>query len=124
MPSNSTSTFGAESPVTFTVMVTNNGSVTESYVPQVYPLQRVSHISQPVKQLVAFMRVYLDLGESRVFSMKPEVERYLKILNRRYEWEVEKGEYTITLLANGGIVTDTGVNVTMRCGLGELASTR
>lgn len=121
LPDNSTTTFGADSTIAFTVSVTNNGIMAGSYVPQVYLLQRVSQISQPVKQLVAFTRVYLEPGETKVVTMDLEVDRYLKILNRKYEWEVEKGEYTFALLENGGMFANTGVNVTMRCS-GNVAS--
>ena len=34
---------------------------------------------------------------------------------RRYEWEVEKGDYTFALLENGGMDVDTGRNVTLKC---------
>ena len=109
------STFGANDTITFQVEVTNTGAREGSYVAQVYLLGRVSQITQPVKQLVAFKRVYLDVGEMQTVQMELEVDRYLRILNRRYEWEVEKGEYVFALLEHGGMLADTGVNVTMSC---------
>ena len=109
------STFSAGDTITFTVTVKNTGAVSGSYVPQVYLLGRISTITQPVKQLVAFSRVYLDAGDSIETQMELEVDRYLRILNRRYEWEVEKGEYTFALLENGGMFADTSVNRTMIC---------
>jgi hypothetical protein len=112
---NNKSTFLARDTITFSVNVKNSGAVEGSYVPQVYLLQRVSKIVQPVKQLVAFSRVYLDPGETTTVRMDLEVDRYLKILNRRYEWELEKGDYTFALLENGGMFVDTSINVTLRC---------
>lgn len=113
--SSSGQTFSAASNISFSVKVENTGAMAGSYVAQVYLLQRVSKISQPVRQLVAFKRVYLEKGGSKVVTMDLDVGRYLKILNRKYEWEVEKGEYTFALLENGGIFANTDKNVTMRC---------
>jgi hypothetical protein len=109
------SSFSTGDTITFSRTVKNTGPVDGSYVPQVYLLGRVSQITQPVKQLVAFSRVYLKPGESVNVQMDLEVDRYLKILNRKYEWELEKGYYTFALLENGGAFADSSVNVTMHC---------
>jgi hypothetical protein len=95
--------------------VQNIGTVAGSYVPQVYLLQRVSAITQPLKQLVAFKRVYLDVGESQTVVMDLEVDRYLPILDRNYQWALEEGEYTFALLENSAHDADTGTNVTITC---------
>ena len=107
------STFKAGDTITFSVDVHNNGTLSGSYVAQVYLLQRVSSISRPVKQLVAFNRVYLDAGSSTTATMDLEVNRFLPILNRQYEWELEKGDYTFALLEHSGHDADTTTNVTM-----------
>ncbi|KUI67083.1 Xylan 1,4-beta-xylosidase [Cytospora mali] len=119
------SDFGVSSPqaanfttgdvITFSVNVRNNGTVDGSYVAQVYLLARVSSIVQPVKQLVVFQRVYLGAGEETVVNMELDVNRYLTVINRLDEWELEKGQYTFALLEHGGDAADTGVNVTMTC---------
>jgi len=109
----SNSTFGPKSTISFHLPVHNTGPVAGSYVPQIYLLQRVSSISQPVKQLVAFTRVYLDAGEQTVASMELDVDRYLKILNRKYEWDVEAGDYTFALQESGSAFADTSNNVTL-----------
>lgn len=107
--------FGSKSNITFSVEVTNSGNVAGSYVPQVYLLGRVSSIVRPVKQLVAFTRVYLSAGESREVILDLEVSRYLPILDRKYEWTVELGDYTFALLEHGGSDADTSTNVTLTC---------
>ncbi|KAJ5641997.1 beta-glucosidase [Penicillium lividum] len=109
------SIFGRTSNITFSVQVTNSGSIAGSFVLQVYLLGRVSSIVRPVKQLVAFARVYLSAGESRTVTMDLEVSRYLPILDRKYEWTVELGDYTFALLENGGSDGDTSVNITLTC---------
>ncbi|PTB61683.1 glycoside hydrolase family 3 protein [Trichoderma citrinoviride] len=107
--------FGTGDWINFSVTVQNTGSVAGSYVAQVYLLGRVSTITQPVKQLVGFQRVYLDAGEKKTVDIELEVDRYLKILNRKYEWELEKGSYTFALLEHGGSNADTSKNVTLEC---------
>ncbi len=47
--------------------------------------------------------------------MELEVDRYLRIINRRYEWELERGEYVFALLEHGGPDANTETNVTMFC---------
>lgn len=107
-------TFTSGDTITFSVDVKNNGTVDGSYVAQVYLLGRYSSIVQPVKQLVAFQRVYLGVGEETTVDLDLDVDRYLTIINRWDEWEVEKGEYTFAVLEHGGDAADTGLNVTMR----------
>ncbi|KAK7453331.1 hypothetical protein VKT23_012010 [Stygiomarasmius scandens] len=118
-------TFSSGDTITFRVTVTNQDTMSGSYVAQVYLLPRVSNIVRPVRQLVAFKRVYLDAGDSRDIEMSLDVDEFLPIVNRKYEWELERGEYTFALLENGGsgmeegmearMGTGTGVNVTMVC---------
>lgn len=108
------STFTSGDIINFSVSVKNNGTVDGSYVAQAYVLGRTSSIVQPVKQLVAFQRVYLGAGEETTVSMDLDVDRYLTIINRWDEWELEKGEYTFALLEHGGDAADTGLNITMR----------
>jgi hypothetical protein len=107
--------FGSGDWITFSVTVKNTGSVAGSYVAQVYLLGRVSTITQPVKQLVGFQRVYLEAGQKKTANIQLEVDRYLKIINRKDEWELEKGSYTFALLEHGGSNADTSKNVTLQC---------
>lgn len=110
----SSSTFTSGDNIQFSVNIKNNGTVDGSYVAQVYLLGRTSSIVQPVKQLVAFQRVYSGAGEETTVTLELDVDRYLTIINRWDEWELEKGEYTFALLEHGGDSADTGLNVTMR----------
>lgn len=109
-----TNTFTTGDVITFTAKVKNTGNIEGSYVAQVYLLGRVSSIVQPVKQLVAFQRVYLGAGEEIVVRMELEVDRYLPIINRWDQWELEKGEYVFAILDHGGDAADTGRNVTLK----------
>lgn len=106
--------FTAGDTINFSVTLRNSGLVSGSHVVQVYALARVSSIVQPVRQLVAFQRVDVAAGEEAVISMDLDADRYLTILNRKNEWELEKGLYTFALLDHGGD-TDTAMNVTLNC---------
>ncbi|KAI1752867.1 glycoside hydrolase family 3 protein [Xylaria castorea] len=108
------SEFKSGDTIRFVAHVKNTGSVEGSYVAQVYSLSRVSSIVQPVRQLIAFKREYINPGKEAVIEMELDIDRYLTILNRQYEWELEKGAYTFALLEHGGS-TDSSLNVTMRC---------
>lgn len=106
-------TFSSASIIRFSVTLQNTGAMGGSYVAQVYLLQRVSSVSRPVKQLVGFERVYLEVMETQTVTIELDVDRYLPILNRKYEWEIEKGDYTFALLENGGMFANTEMNVTI-----------
>ena len=72
-----------------------------------------------VKQLVAFDRLYLDAGGSVVAALELDVARYLAILNRRYVWEVERGEYVFALMDDAGEGCDEGKCWDEVCGVGD-----
>ncbi|KAI0096245.1 glycoside hydrolase family 3 protein [Nemania sp. FL0031] len=108
------SEFKSGDVIHFSVRVKNVGVVEGSYVAQVYSLSRVSSIVQPVKQLVAFKREYIGPGQEVTIEMQLDVDRYLTVLNRQYNWELERGSYTFALLEHGGD-TDSSLNITMHC---------
>lgn len=110
-----TSTFTSGDVITFSATVCNNGTADGSYVAQVYLLSRVSSTSQPVRQLVAFARVYLAAGEETTVEMELEADRYLAVIDRWDEWTLEKGGYTFALMEHGGDGASAGMNVTLTC---------
>jgi hypothetical protein len=111
--------FTANDTIVFEADVINTGSRSGSFVVQIYLLQRVSQITQPLQQLVAFQRVYVEPGQKVTARMELEVGRYLRMLDRRYEWVVGKGKYVFAMLDNGGWDalwnSNVGGNVTMVC---------
>ncbi|KAJ7466808.1 glycoside hydrolase family 3 protein [Mycena galericulata] len=110
------SSFSSGDTIPFEVTVTNTGDVAGSYVAQVYLLRRdVSTVTLAVKQLVAFSRVYLAAGERQTVAMSLEVDRFLQIVNREYEWELQTGDYTFALLEHSGFLASTATNVTLTC---------
>ncbi|CAG8961854.1 hypothetical protein HYFRA_00014045 [Hymenoscyphus fraxineus] len=112
----SSTSFSEGSIITFSVTIANNGTFAGSYTPQVYLLKpNRSATTQAEKKLVAFTRVYLAAGTSTVVKMELEVDRYLPIVNRKWEWELEKGDYVFALLEDSRWNANTSVNVTMTC---------
>ncbi|ETS87430.1 hypothetical protein PFICI_01258 [Pestalotiopsis fici W106-1] len=101
--------------INFSAKVKNTGSLAGSHVLQVYLLGRISSIVQPTQQLVAFDRIYLDAGEEKTVSLVVDADRYLRILNRWDQWELEKGLYTFALLEHGGGTANTTASVTLQC---------
>ncbi|KAJ7210633.1 glycoside hydrolase family 3 protein [Mycena haematopus] len=108
-------TFSAGETINFRATVKNEGPMAGSYVLQVYLLVRVSTVTRPLQQLVAFDRVYLDVGESATVVIPLEVDRYLPIVNRRYQWELELGNYVFALMERSGFDADKSMNLTMTC---------
>ena len=107
-------TFGTGDTIVFEIEVANTGDVEGSYVAQVYLLGRVSTIAQPVRQLMAFQRVYLKVGEKRIVRMELEADRHLPILDRNWEWELERGSYTFALLEDASPLLNQGINNTLK----------
>lgn len=107
--------FSSGDMLTFSISIANTGSIAGSYVIQVYLLGRVSQVTQPMRQLVAFQRVYVAPKQNATASLQVDVDRYLKIRNRQDEWELEKGAYTFALLDNSGSDLTRGLNITLQC---------
>jgi hypothetical protein len=113
--SSASSTFSDGDTIIFTVDVINNSTIAGSYVAQVYLLNRVSTITQPQKQLMAFKRVNIEAQGVVTVTMELEVDRYLPIMNYKWDWELEKGKYTFALLENSAYDVDLNTNVTLDC---------
>jgi len=47
--------------------------------------------------------------------MELEVDRYLPIVDRSYDWVLEEGSYTFALMEHSGWDADKSVNVTLEC---------
>lgn len=111
----SVSQFSSGDKLSFSVSIANTGSIAGSHVVQVYLLGRISQVTQPMRQLVAFQRVYIAAKQNATVSLQLDVDRYLRILNRQEEWELEKGTYTFALLENSASDLATGLNITLQC---------
>lgn len=64
---------------------------------------------------MGFTRVYLEPGEEREVSIELEVDRYLPVLDREWEWVLEKGEYVFVLAEHGGLDAEVSGEARLVC---------
>jgi len=96
-----------EKEVTFTI--TNTGKVDGAEVAQVYVGAKNGQVFRPKKELKGFTKVFLKAGESKTVSvaLDDKAFRYFNVKTDR--WEVEGGEYTISVAASVSDVKLTAV---------------
>ncbi|MBO5635844.1 MAG: fibronectin type III-like domain-contianing protein [Bacteroidales bacterium] len=78
------------------INVTNEGPYDGAEVVQLYVRDEYASVTRPVKELKAFRRVFLKVGESAevTFAITPEMLQCFGADNR---WSVEPGEFTILI---------------------------
>ncbi len=78
------------------VNLTNEGPYDGAEVVQLYVRDEYASVTRPVKELKAFKRVFLKVGESAevAFAITPEMLQCFGADNR---WSVEPGEFTILI---------------------------
>jgi beta-glucosidase len=76
--------------------ITNTGQRDGDEVAQLYVHQETASVVTPVKALKGFLRIHLQPAESKtgIFHLK---RSNLAVWNASQEWQVEPGEYTITV---------------------------
>ena len=78
------------------ISVTNEGPYDGAEVVQLYVRDEYASVTRPVKELKAFRRVFLKVGESAevTFAITPEM---LQCFGADNHWSVEPGEFTILI---------------------------
>ena len=82
-----------------TVDVKNIGKVKGDEVVQLYVNDKFSSIITPLKELKGFERITLDVGETKAVEFTLDFDSF-KLLNKNFEWVVEKGEFEILVGAS------------------------
>lgn len=77
-----------------TVEVSNLGDMEAEEVVQIYVEDLQSSIVTPRKLLKAFKRIKLQAGEKKTVCLSLDYDSF-KLLNRKYEWVVEPGDFMI-----------------------------
>ncbi|NTS43967.1 beta-glucosidase BglX [Flavisolibacter sp. BT320] len=90
----SSSTMTATQPITATVKVTNTGNFDGEEVVQLYIWDQVASVTQPVKKLKGFQKIFLKKGESRDVTFRITTEE-LKFFNSNLKWVAEPGDFTL-----------------------------
>ncbi|MBE6661552.1 MAG: beta-glucosidase [Ruminococcaceae bacterium] len=93
---------------TVSVDVSNVGECDGDEVVQLYVRDIVSSIVTPDRELRAFQRVHVPQGESRTVELKLDFDSF-KLLNRRYEWVVEPGDFELLIGASSVDIRKTAI---------------
>ena len=87
------STVGADETVTFTIPVTNTGSVAGAEVVQLYISDPKCSVMRPAKELKGFAKVYLQPGETRDVSITIDKDALSYFDAGLHEWVAEPGQF-------------------------------
>ncbi len=98
-------TISPAQPVTIKLTVTNSGNFDGEETVQLYIRDMVATVTQPVKELKKFQKVYLKKGESKEISFSLTTED-LKYVNSDLKWVYDPGAFKIFA---GGNSRDVGV---------------
>jgi beta-glucosidase len=82
--------------ITATVTVTNTGNFDGEEVVQLYIVDPVASVTQPVKKLKGFQKIFLKKGESRQVSFVISAEE-LKFFNGDLKWVAEPGDFKVQI---------------------------
>ncbi len=95
----STPTISPDQPVTVKLTVTNSGNFDGEETAQLYIRDMVATVTQPVKELKKFQKVYLKKGESKEISFTLNTED-LKYVNSDLKWVYDPGAFKIFVGGN------------------------
>lgn len=95
----SSQTLTADSSITATVTLTNNGQRDGAEVVQLYIHDLVGSSTRPVRELRGFQKVFLKAGESRqiTFQITPDLLRYY---NYELQHVAEPGDFDVMIGGN------------------------
>ena len=82
-----------------TADVKNIGDVAGDEVVQLYINDKVSSVITPFKELKGFERISLEAGQEKTIEFMLDFDSF-KLLNKSFEWVVEKGEFEILVGAS------------------------
>jgi len=106
----SSSTIQAGQNFTASVTITNTGNYDGEEVVQLYVYDLVASVTQPVKKLKAFQKIFLRKGESREVSFPITMED-LKFFNSDLKWVAEPGEFRIYIGPNSDTVNGASLQL-------------
>ncbi len=91
--------------ITATVTVNNTGNYDGEEVVQMYIVDPVASITQPIKKLKGFQKIFLKKGESKEvsFTITPEE---LKFFNGDLKWIAEPGEFRVQIGTSSDLVKE------------------
>jgi beta-glucosidase len=90
-----------DATITVRATVSNTGLRAGTLVPQLYLTDPVASVTRPVRQLIAFTRVGLDAGETRVVEFQVHTDM-TSFTGRDLRRRVEPGGITLTVAQSAG----------------------
>jgi beta-glucosidase len=91
--------------ITATVTVSNTGNFDGEEVVQMYIVDPVASVTQPVKKLKCFQKIFLRKGESRQVSFTISAEE-LKFYNSDLKRIAEPGDFKVQVGTNSNDVKE------------------
>jgi beta-glucosidase len=91
--------------ITASVTVTNTGNYDGEEVVQLYIVDPVASIAQPVKKLKGFQKIVLKKGESRQVNFIISKEE-LSFYNSDLKWVAEPGDFKVQIGTNSNEVKE------------------
>lgn len=82
--------------ITATVRITNTGNFDGEEVVQLYIVDPVASVTQPVKKLKSFQKIFLKKGETRDVNFQIGIEQ-LKFFNSALKWIAEPGDFKVQI---------------------------
>ena len=83
----------ATDSITFTVNVTNTGTIAGAETVQLYITDVKSTLERPSKELKAFKKVYLRPGETQAVSITIGRDALSYFDDRQHQWVAEPGDF-------------------------------
>jgi beta-glucosidase len=90
----SNSTISAGQPIRAAVTLSNTGNYDGEEVVQLYIYDPVASVTQPLKKLKGFQKIFLKKGESREIKFMITTEE-LKFFNADLKWVAEPGDFKV-----------------------------
>jgi beta-glucosidase len=95
----------ASEKITATITVTNTGNYDGEEVVQMYIVDPVASVTQPVKKLKGFQKIFLKKGESKKLSFTI-TDQELKFYNSDLKWITEPGDFKVQIGTNSNDVKE------------------
>ena len=97
----------ANDRITFTVPVTNTGSVAGAETVQLYVSDLQSSVERPVKELKAFRKVFLQPGETQQASLTLDKSALSFYNDQTGQWTAEPGDFRVLIgTSSKNIISD------------------
>ena len=98
----------ADDKITFTLPVTNTGSVAGAETIQLYVSDLQSSVERPVKELKAFRKVFLQPGETKQVSLTIDRSALSFYNDQTGQWTAEPGEFKALIgTSSNNIINDS-----------------